>query len=1791
MGGSVSLEAPARSKEKGKKKKKKEQTNEGDKDLTLGGDEATQSAPFEVAQQEPQPLEEWPPGGPGGPGPPGPDTVLRPEKDYLQDLELPSPTAGLQEESTLPVSPLSDRSFGIFGFLPPQGNSSRPYAPAYHSSLGQPAVSRSRQGLRLRILRAYNLKTSSTGLPGDLADPYVSARVGRETFHTSCMENDPNPVWTEDNEHIFKLDASSLELQIMSMNAYKDEVLGKVTIAIHEDQQPGEWQRHKLPLVGTTSQIEFEMQLVSDISSIQMAAPSKVDELEYQGPRMFQPKGHALPWHGVRVLELTRRTWTAALCGQMMAALGAEVIRVASRSEALQKRGPGAEGGQVPQVPPKEVPRQLHQGKRLVLLDPEKPEELQRMKSDLLMSCSLFLTDLPADELDDKQLGASTLRQQFPWLIFVHTSAVGMLADVTNKGVNDAGAFFCLSGMAEQLGHFLGPPGFAAACAASALLGVSSLALLRRRCGCPGDRVEMSIFRSGRWCTALGALTGWLRPASHPELRPAEAEGLGNAAAPVPFDVEGVGHVPLKRGKAEGQNLKWSVLDPGSLLPAVEPENPISSELPLARVSVIEISDEYQVSAIALGALLADLGARVTKLERPQRPDPWKHTCPQLYKDLTARKNVQVVNYSGVGGRDAAGAPLPGQSALYRSLANTTLLVTNLPVAALESWGLDPKHLREMFPHLIIVWINSWGSDASARHMELSLGRKGGQEAQAFWEASGLSQLCNGSSLPPGLGELAVAQHALGGVGLALLRQQRTGQGQMVQVSRYGAGVFCHRIAALDPPQPLASPLLQTLDGRFMRLLGRGHQPHDAWVLLHALKRRDSLAEQMGGSFERMRSKLQTFTWEDLQKHQDELLACAREWSFQDLAKAFQEKGIDWFVEELRPMDAEALHRRRAEQLEQLRQQQQNAAEKALEMGHRSADLQQHLADSQAKAHDELQDRLLDQHEQQKKMELLREQYNTGVPPVVGVTVDGAKGLTSPTRGNKISTYCVIEVVNKPYTRLQTPELQGPMPLWDYTGVLSKVGFGDVLKFAVYRKEPVVEVDHTAAAPSVEHTTVLYLQVAAAYNLMNRDTGVMGDVSDPYVTAQVGEMLQQTPTINNDLNPVWKERNQFAFNVLDHQMDRYLYLEVMNSNMMRDDSLGKIKLDTRSIEAGHWNHYRLKLDEGQGGELEFDVYMKPAEPCKPHGHKDELIGRAEVGMSQFYPHGFEGTVPLFLEEKATQGVLDVFIEVHPQGVKLDPKGPAAKHRRTFSEMSVGSRSMAATRSQVSASDAAEKPPANLGESEKSVLQIRVNQTTNLTNRDSGFFGDVSDPYVVVRAAGTEQKTPTIDNDLNPIWKDQNLFSFSVGAHDNKVELEVMDANRFKDVTLGSCELDLRSIQQGMWTRFSEKLVGGLNGELAFDLYFKATEYRLLCAEQGSVLHVRVNNARHLPNTDSGVMGDLSDPYVIVKVGDLQRRTPTIDNDLNPDWKDGNLFTFSVSDEDAMLELEVMNANLVKDDSLGKASVRIGTLDPSHWLRLVQELEHGPGEGATVELDVFFKPNERYHLNHDLEQAKKEEKESLAEAARLSKEVQMAERAQKWLDNVEENTKMPLSMEERDWASACGGRNFVAPAWITVTQTQVEALVRARDKHPHAVALFRDGKASPLAKHQKLKVKLMAAFGLDLAPSRASETYCTCEIPLKKHSKIHTDPVPASANPEWRFSRSMRGYDPGDALVMEIYSRDRAENTPRADQLLGRAFLPGDKFYPNGFDGLLNLTLGPRPTGATLRVTALVMESS
>ena len=47
------------------------------------------------------------------------------------------------------------------------------------------------------------------------------------------------------------------------------------------------------------------------------------------------------------------------------------------------------------------------------------------------------------------------------------------------------------------------------------------------------------------------------------------------------------------------------------------------------------------------------------------------------------------------------------------------------------------------------------------------------------------------------------------------------------------------------------------------------------------------------------------------------------------------------------------------------------------------------------------------------------------------------------------------------------------------------------------------------------------LRVLAAYNLLNSDSGILGDVSNLYVTARAGRTENRTPTIIHNLNPIW----------------------------------------------------------------------------------------------------------------------------------------------------------------------------------------------------------------------------------------------------------------------------------------------------------------------------------------------------------------------------------------------------------------------------------------------------------------------------------------------------------------------------------------------------------------------------------------------------------------------------------------------------------------------------------------------
>jgi len=621
-------------------------------------------------------------------------------------------------------------------------------------------------------------------------------------------------------------------------------------------------------------------------------------ELKYSlgPPRHPVPRIQALSFEGVRVLECSKRTWTAALCGQMLATNGADVVRV----HIPIKTPDGKEATPV-------VPDFFHVSKRLAPLRVEVPEDLAMIQRDVLPATDIFLTDLPVDELQSLGLDFPRMSAALPHIVYVIVSAIGPRADIEFKGVEDAGAFFSLSGLAEEVGKRLGPIGFAAGTSASALFGGLCIAMLRRRSGAKGNRVEMSLARAGKWCATLGVLTNFVSP-------PAEDGGV--LAAPeavkrppvLPFQVEGAAHIPPPPHPRVAGEFLYRWREPSNKTPPPQMHSPLAEESPLSRISVLEVSDEYLISASALGRLLMDMGASVTKVERPQRPDPWKKNAPPLYEALNRGKTVEHWNYGHIW----------GESAMYKALAEASVFITNLPAHALEHWGFGLPMLRQMFPHLVIVLITTWGNDREGVMRDFAEQENlAGHETHAFWEASGLSNHAFfDRPMPPGLSELAVAHHALAGLGMALMRQQVTQEGQFVHVGRYQAGLFCRMLCEVVQVHPCQSQLLETKDGRFIRLLGRGHNPHEVWMLLHAVGKREGVLEKAQGVLKLPINAMQGHSWDSVEKHHQELVRAARQWRFDELAQAFRERRIDWFVEELRPRQAAMLHQRRVEAAE-----------------------------------------------------------------------------------------------------------------------------------------------------------------------------------------------------------------------------------------------------------------------------------------------------------------------------------------------------------------------------------------------------------------------------------------------------------------------------------------------------------------------------------------------------------------------------------------------------------------------------------------------------------------------------------------------------------------------------------------------------------------------------------------------------------------------------------------------------------------------------------------------------------
>lgn len=208
-------------------------------------------------------------------------------------------------------------------------------------------------------------------------------------------------------------------------------------------------------------------------------------------------------------------------------------------------------------------------------------------------------------------------------------------------------------------------------------------------------------------------------------------------------------------------------------------------ELPLAGVRVIELGN--YIAAPTAGRLLADFGAEVIKVERPETGDELRNwrlhqgTTSMLFRTINRNKKSVTLDLKSEKGQDA----------IKRLVSHSDVLIENFRPGTLEKWGLGPEVLDQLNPELIISRISAFGQTGP-------LSPKPGFAAiaEAF---SGFRNLVGDPDRPPvrvgvSIGDSIAGLYAAFGVVMNLFQREQTRQfsGDPVSLSQRIIDVALH---------------------------------------------------------------------------------------------------------------------------------------------------------------------------------------------------------------------------------------------------------------------------------------------------------------------------------------------------------------------------------------------------------------------------------------------------------------------------------------------------------------------------------------------------------------------------------------------------------------------------------------------------------------------------------------------------------------------------------------------------------------------------------------------------------------------------------------------------------------------------------------------------------------------------------------------------------------------------------------------------------------------------------------
>jgi crotonobetainyl-CoA:carnitine CoA-transferase CaiB-like acyl-CoA transferase len=224
-------------------------------------------------------------------------------------------------------------------------------------------------------------------------------------------------------------------------------------------------------------------------------------------------------------------------------------------------------------------------------------------------------------------------------------------------------------------------------------------------------------------------------------------------------------------------------------------------EKPLSGIKVLDLSTF--VAAPVCSRLLADLGAEVIKVERPDG-DAWRETGKAYHLERFSDEENPVFDIYNSGKQHIAlDLKKPeGKAVFLKLLAQADVFVTNTRPAALKRLGISYEDLKDDFPQLIYAIVLGYGEngpDAQSPAFDTS----------AFWSRSGfLRDMAPLSEhyapvLPPfGVGDTVTGYLLMGEICAALYRRKETGKGDLVRSSLYHNGIFTMGTMQIITQQP-----------------------------------------------------------------------------------------------------------------------------------------------------------------------------------------------------------------------------------------------------------------------------------------------------------------------------------------------------------------------------------------------------------------------------------------------------------------------------------------------------------------------------------------------------------------------------------------------------------------------------------------------------------------------------------------------------------------------------------------------------------------------------------------------------------------------------------------------------------------------------------------------------------------------------------------------------------------------------------------------------------------------------